>query len=138
LNNSNQSGTGKKPKGGTEYQLAQDSSQGGAAGKGRPPFGFQLNTGTPAAEQGNQGHGKNCGTGKKINFPKPLPREGIQYGLDDNAPADSADRSDGRGKAGNEQKSQNPQSGTPYNNRSKYTGFTDFYKAVDVFFYKIL
>jgi hypothetical protein len=111
LYNANQGGAGKKTQGGIEEQPARDSSQRGAPGQGRAPFGLQRNAGTPAAEQGNQGHGKNRGAGKKIDFPKPLPGEGVQYGLDDNAPADSADRADGRSKAGNEQKSQNLQSG---------------------------
>jgi hypothetical protein len=113
LNNSNQRGPGEKTKGGAEYQLARGPAQSGSSGQGRTPFGFQGNTAAPAAEQGHQGHGENGGTGKEINFRDPLPRKGIQYRLDDNAPADSAYGADGGGGTGDKQKSRNLQNNPP-------------------------
>jgi hypothetical protein len=112
LHNSNHRGIEKQTKGEPEQHLPYHSPQDGAAGKGRTPSWFQLNAGTAALDQGNQGHGKNRGTGKKINFRKSPSRKGIQQGLDDNTPADSTYRTDDRGKARNEQKSKNLQYST--------------------------
>jgi hypothetical protein len=113
LNNSNRRGMGKKTKGGAEQQLPRRPAKRRSSGQGRTPFGFQSDTGTPAAEEGNQGHGKNRRAGKKINFRNSLPGNGIQYRLDDNAAADAAYRADGGGGTGNKQKSRNLQKKLP-------------------------